>query len=75
MSIFAASNQTEVKMKINELVRKLKAAGCWYLSPGKNHDWWWSPITNQRFQVPRHGTQDIGPNLLKDIKKQSGVNL
>ena len=60
-------------MKTSELIRRLKAAGCWYEKPGKNHDWWWSPITQQMFQIPRHATHDIGINLLKDIEKQSGV--
>ena len=65
--------KTERKMKVNELIRKLKAAGCRYVKPGGNHDWWWSPITERMFQVPRHATQDIGINLLKDIERQSGV--
>ena len=65
--------KTERTMKTNELIKKLKAAGCWFLESGTNHDWWWSPITEQRFQVPRHATQDIGWNLLKSIERQSGV--
>lgn len=73
MSIFAWSNQTTTHMKTSELIKKLKAAGCWYLDSGTNHDWWWSPITNRKFQVPRHATHDIGWTLLKDISKQSGV--
>lgn len=60
-------------LKTTELIRKLKAAGCWFESEGTNHSWWWSPITEQRFQVPRHANKDIGKNLLKDIEKQSGV--
>ncbi len=73
MTIFALSNQTTTQMKTRELIKKLKAAGCWFLYEGTNHSWWWSPITNQKFQVPRHATQDIGPSLIKDIEKQSGV--
>jgi predicted RNA binding protein YcfA (HicA-like mRNA interferase family) len=60
-------------MKTTELIRRLKAAGCWFLEEGTNHSWWWSPITNRKFQVPRHAAHDIGWNLLKDIEKQSGV--
>ena len=70
MTIFALSNQTTTQMKTRELIKKLKAAGCWFLYEGTNHSWWWSPITNQKFQVPRHATQDIGPSLIKDIEKQ-----
>lgn len=60
-------------MKTTELIRRLKAAGCWFLEEGKNHSWWWSPISNRKFQIPRHAAHDIGRNLLKDIEKQSGV--
>jgi len=62
-------------MKTNELIRKLKKAGCWFYSHGGNHDWWQSPITNQKFQVPGHGSQDVGPELKRSIQKQSGVEL
>lgn len=61
-------------MKTTELVRRLKAAGCWFPEERTNHSWWWSPITNRKFQVPRHATHDIGWNLLKDIEKQSGID-
>ena len=60
-------------MKITELKRKLRAAGCYYESAGKNHEWWWSPITERRFQVPRHMTADVGKELLRYLKDQSGV--
>jgi len=62
-------------MKTTELIKKLKKTGCFFLKNGTNHDWWYSPITNRNFQVPRHANQDIGPCLKNDIKKQSGVNL
>lgn len=60
-------------MKTTELIKRLKVAGCWFVEEGKNHSWWWSPITNRRFQVPRHTTHDIGWALLREIEKQSGV--
>ena len=60
-------------MKITELKKKLKLAGCYYVSDGKNHKWWWSPITEQKFQIPRHMTADVGDKLMKYVKEQSGV--
>ena len=60
-------------MKITELKKKLKMAGCYYVSDGKNHEWWWSPITKQRFQIPRHMTADVGDKLMNYVKEQSGV--
>ncbi len=62
-------------MKTSELIRKLKKAGCTFHSHGTNHDWWNSPITKQKFQVPRHARQEIGNVLKKSIEKQSGVKL
>lgn len=46
-------------MKTSELIRKLKKEGCTLLCHGTNHDWWSSPITKQKFQVPRHASQEI----------------
>lgn len=61
-------------MKISELKMKLKANGCYFVNEGKNHEWWYSPITNIKFQLPRHMKADVGIVLLNYIKKQSGVN-
>ncbi len=60
-------------MRTIELKRKLRKAGCYFLEEGTNHEWWYSPITERRFQVPRHASEDIGKTLLNYISKQSGV--
>ena len=60
-------------MKYSEVKRKLRKAKCEYAGPGTNHDWWYSPITNRRFQVPRHDSKEALPNTLKSISEQSGV--
>ncbi|MDR2232738.1 MAG: type II toxin-antitoxin system HicA family toxin [Tannerella sp.] len=62
-------------MKINECVRKLKKAGCYYLSHGGNHDWWFSPITGQKFQIPRHWSMELSEQTKKSIVYYSGVKL
>ncbi len=62
-------------MKTSELIKKLKKAGCYFVEHGTNHDWWFSPITDRKFQIPRHRTQEIGPKLKKYIEEQSGVKL
>ena len=72
MSIFAISIHP---MRTVELKRKLQNAGCYFLTNGKNHEWWYSPKTNQRFQVPRPANEDIRTPLKKMISKQSGVEL
>ncbi|MBQ8760710.1 MAG: type II toxin-antitoxin system HicA family toxin [Bacteroidales bacterium] len=62
-------------MRTVELKKKLQQSGCYFIANGKNHEWWFSPITNQRFQVPRHANEDIRTQLKKQISKQSGVIL
>ena len=60
-------------MKYSEVERKLKKAGCYFVSHGTNHDWWYSPITNRRFQIPRHKGAEAKGKTLKSISEQSGV--
>ncbi len=62
-------------MKTTELMKKLKGAGCYFDSHGTNHDWWYSPVTGIKFQIPRHGSKEIKDQLKKSIEKQSGVKL
>ena len=60
-------------MKVSELVRILTKAGCYLYRNGANHDIWFSPITNQTFPVPRHGSQELRDGTLKSIKKMAGI--
>ncbi|MDR1973452.1 MAG: type II toxin-antitoxin system HicA family toxin [Bacteroidales bacterium] len=60
-------------MKTEELKRKLRRGGCYFVRQGSNHEVWFSPITNAIFTVPRH--TDTKPNLVKVISKQSGVKI
>ena len=62
-------------MKISELKKKLKAFGCFHIGEGKNHEWWWSPVSERNFQIPRHMSAEVGNELLKYIKEQSGIKL
>ena len=41
---------------------------------GTSHEIWESPITNERFSVPRHDSQEIRTGTLENIKKQAGIN-
>lgn len=60
-------------MRYSEVIRKLKKAGCSFHSHGKNHDWWYSPITGIKFQVLRHQSQEAVSRTVENISKQSGV--
>ncbi len=75
LCIFANFKLNFRAMKITELKRILKDSGCHFLVEGKNHEWWWSPITERRFQLPRHSTADVGKTLMGYVREQSGVNV
>ncbi len=59
-------------MRYSEVIRKLKKGGCSFLSHGKNHDWWFSPITGIKFQIPRHSSQEAKDRTLENISKHWG---
>ena len=60
-------------MRTSEFKRMLKEAGCCFVSHGGRHDKWFSPITGNRFMVPRHDSQEIPTGTLREIKKQAGI--
>ena len=60
-------------MKISELIKILKAHGCYKERSGSNHDIWYSPQSGKCFQVPRHGAKEVKTGLLNGILKQAGI--
>jgi predicted RNA binding protein YcfA (HicA-like mRNA interferase family) len=62
-------------MKTSEATRKLVKAGCCFVGHGGEHDCWYSPITNKRFRIPRHQSQELAVGTKKNIEKTSGVDL
>ncbi len=60
-------------MRIAELVKELKNNGCFKKRDGTNHEIWYSPITNKKFQIPRHYSDELPTGTEKSIRKQSGV--
>ncbi len=60
-------------MKTSEFKKMLKTAGCYFVSHGGRHDKWFSPITGNKFMVPRHDSQEIPNGTLREIKKQAGI--
>jgi predicted RNA binding protein YcfA (HicA-like mRNA interferase family) len=62
-------------MKTSEATKKLKKAGCFFVEHGGEHDCWYSPITERRFRVPRHPSQELATGTKGSIEKFSGVKL
>lgn len=57
----------------SELKRLLKKCGCYSLRKGTNHEWWYSPITDGKFYVPRHDSKEMKPGTVNQILKDAGI--
>lgn len=62
-------------MKTSELKRYLKSKGCYEIHTGKEHDVWYSPLTEAKIRIPRHQSQEVPPGTLNSILKQAGIKL
>ena len=60
-------------MKYSELKKILKKNGCEFISEGKRHEMWYSPITGNQFPVSRHNSQDVASGTFQAIMKQAGI--
>jgi len=61
-------------MKVSELKRLLRLAGCYETRIGSGgHDEWYSPTTDMRFRVPRHQSKEIATGTLNSIMKAAGL--
>lgn len=60
-------------MKVSELTKLLRKAGCQLLSHGGEHDFWFSPVTGKEFMVPRHSSREIATGTANKIMKDAGL--
>ena len=51
--------------KFAELKREFMKAGCYLIKEGSNHERWYSPITDAKFEMSRHNNEEVR----KDINK------
>lgn len=56
-----------------ELKREFRQAGCRKESEGGNHEWWYSPITGEWFQMGRHDNEEVHKGMEMKLRKQAGV--
>lgn len=59
-------------MKTSELLKILKKNKCYLVRHGKNHDIWFSPVTEKQFSVPRH-KDEIKIKTLNSIMEDAGI--
>ena len=67
-------NQTNNKMKYNELEKMVKKAGCY--DTGKQqggHPLWYSPKTGMSFQMSNHGGEEVAKGTLNAILRAAGL--
>jgi len=60
-------------MKTSEFLRKAADVGCYFVSHGKEHDVWYSPVTKKYFRVPRHQSQELKGGTLHGMSKDAGL--
>jgi mRNA interferase HicA len=58
-------------MKRIQLLKHLKAHGCYQLREGSRHSWWINGEQSRRSAIPRH--VEISDQLAKKICKDLGV--
>lgn len=60
-------------MKVSEMIKKLKKAGCYITENGTRHDEWYSPLTGKYFRVPRHQSKELATGTANSIMKDAGL--
>ena len=60
-------------MKYNQLYAELKAAGCYVVRHGGEHDVWFSPKTGKKFSIPRHGSNEVSLHIERNARKVLGI--
>jgi predicted RNA binding protein YcfA (HicA-like mRNA interferase family) len=60
-------------MKTSEFLRKAAEVGCYFVSHGKEHDVWYSPVTERYFRVSRHKSQELKGGTLHGMLKDAGL--
>ncbi|MDR1881810.1 MAG: type II toxin-antitoxin system HicA family toxin [Prevotella sp.] len=60
-------------MKISEFLEKASGAGCYFVSHGKKHDVWYSPVTKKYFRVSRHQSQELKGGTLHGMSRDAGL--
>jgi mRNA interferase HicA len=60
-------------MKTRQFQAELRAAGCYILRHGGNHDIWFSPKTGKKWAVSRHGSQELPSGTERKAREILGL--
>ena len=70
--IFTCIMKGEISVKTSELIKLLKRNGVFLLKHGRNHDIYYSPLTQKEFPIPRH-KGEVSTGTCEAILKQAGI--
>ena len=63
-----------IKMKYNELEKKIKKIGCFDTGKQMNgHPIWHSPVTGKDFKMSNHGSEEVAKGTMIAILKAAGL--
>lgn len=60
-------------MRVSEMKRKLKKAGCYKIREGTRHEIWYSPKTGEEFPVSRHNQEELPSGTAHSIERAAGL--
>lgn len=59
--------------KFSELKREFEKAGCYLIREGSNHERWYSPITDEEFDISLHNNEEVKKGMEMALRKKAGV--
>lgn len=60
-------------MKTRQFCAEIRAAGCYIIRSGGNHDIWYSPMTGRKWPIGRHGSQELPSGTERKAREVLGV--
>ena len=60
-------------VRVSELKKILRDNDCYLYREGSRHEIWISRRTGKKFQIPRHGSQEVPAGTLRSIQKSAGL--
>lgn len=59
--------------KFAELKREFRKAGCYLQQQDSGHERWYSPITDEYFEMSRHNQEEVPIGTEHSLRKAAGV--
>ena len=56
--------------KFAELKWEFMKAGCYLIKEGSNHERWYSPITDAKFEMSRHNNEEVRKDMEMNFEER-----